>query len=137
MTPEALAALHARCFSMPRPWSAAEFSGLLSMNGVILKSSEAGFILGRVIADESELLTLAIDPAKQRQGHGKRLLAAFENESRKHGAKQAFLEVAASNIAARTLYERAGYRESGRRAGYYKPPEGEKIDAILMRKPLI
>ncbi|AXX99132.1 GNAT family N-acetyltransferase [Profundibacter amoris] len=137
MTPDALAALHARCFTMPRPWSAAEFAALLTSKGVFVQSTAAGFALGREIAGESELLTLAVDPALQRQGHGRRLLTAFEAESRKRGATEALLEVAATNTGARNLYESAGYRESGRRALYYTPPQGEKIDAILMCKTLI
>ena len=137
MTPDALAALHVRCFTMPRPWSAAEFAALLTSKGVFLRTSPAGFALGREIAGESELLTLAVDPALQRQGHGRRLLTAFEAESRKRGATEALLEVAASNFAARSLYKLAGYSESGRRPLYYTPPQGEKIDAILMRKALI
>ncbi len=137
MTPDALAALHARCFTMPRPWSAAEFAALLASKGVFLQSTAAGFALGREIAGESELLTLAVDPALQRQGHGRRLLASFEAESRKRGATEALLEVAATNTNARALYKTAGYSESGRRPRYYSPPQGEKIDAILMRKSLI
>jgi len=137
MTPEALAALHAKCFIMPRPWSAAEFVTLLSSTGVFLQTTAAGFALGREIAGESELLTLAVDPALQRQGHGHHLLTAFEAKSRKRGATEALLEVAATNTAALALYKTAGYTESGRRPRYYTPPQGEKIDAILMRKPLI
>ena len=137
MTPDALAALHARCFTMPRPWAAAEFAALLTSKGVFLQNTAAGFALGREIAGESELLTLAVDPALQRQGHGRRLLTAFEAESRKRGATEALLEVAATNTNARALYKTAGYTESGRRPRYYSPPQGEKIDAILMRKSLI
>ena len=137
MTPDALAALHARCFTMPRPWSAAEFTTLLASKGVFLQSTAAGFALGREITGESELLTLAVDPALQRQGHGRQLLAAFEAESRKRSATEALLEVAATNTGACSLYKNAGYTESGRRPRYYSPPQGAKIDAILMRKSLI
>ncbi len=137
MTPETLAALHAKCFTMPRPWSAAEFAALLTSKGVFLQSTAAGFALGREIAGESELLTVAVDPDLQHQGHGRQLLTAFEAESRKRGATEALLEVAANNTAARTLYKTAGYTESGHRPRYYAPPQGERIDAILMRKSLI
>ena len=137
MTPDALAALHARCFAMPRPWSAAEFVSLLSSKGVFLQRIAAGFALGREIAGESELLTLAVDPAMQRQGLGRRLLSAFETESRERGATIAQLEVAATNTAALALYKITGYTESGRRLRYYTPAQGDKIDAILMRKSLI
>lgn len=137
MTPDALAALHARCFVTPRPWSADEFASMLVSSGVFLQSCDSGFVLGREIAGEVELLTLAVDPAHQRQGNGRALLAAFEAEATKRGAIVAFLEVANNNAAAFALYHVAGYTESGRRPAYYRPPTGPRIAAIIMRKPLI
>ena len=137
MTPETLAALHARCFVMPRPWRANEFASLLETTGVFLIPGDAGFALGREIAGEAELLTLAVDPDRQRRGKGHALLSAFEAEAAKLGAKDAFLEVAENNAAARALYRTAGYTESGRRQAYYRPPAGPRIAAILLRKPLI
>jgi len=110
---------------------------LLSFNGVFLVYNDAGFALGREIAGEAELLTLAVDPAARRHGNGRQLLAAFETEALNRGTTKTFLEVAASNFAAITLYQANGYRESGRRKDYYRPPAGQKIDAILMCKQLI
>lgn len=137
MTPAALAALHAKCFETPRPWSADEFASMLASKGVFLQTSDAGFALGREIAGEVELLTLAVDPARQRQGVGCKLLSAFETEAKERGAKDAYIEVAQNNTAARALYLAAGYTESGQRAAYYSPPSGPKITAIMMCKLLI
>lgn len=137
MTPRALATLHALCFETPRPWSADEFAALLVSKGVFLHHSDAGFALGREVAGEVELLTLAVDPTRQRQGHGRILLAGFEAEAIQRGVREAFLEVSQANAAARTLYHSAGYTESGRRPAYYTPLSGPKIAAIVMRKPLI
>lgn len=137
MTPDALATLHARCFETPRPWSADEFTALLTGKGVFLQTSATGFALGREIAGEVELLTLAVDPTQQNQGTGRALLAGFEATALQRGATEAFLEVACTNTAAIGLYQSAGYRESGHRRAYYSPPTGPKIDAIVMRKPLI
>jgi ribosomal-protein-alanine N-acetyltransferase len=137
MTPDGLAALHAKCFEMPRPWSADEFGQMLQSYGVFLQTCEAGFVLGRAICDEVELLTIAIDPSCQRRGHGRALLTAFEQKSCALGAKVSFLEVAQNNTAARALYQAAGYRESGRRPDYYRTPDGKKIAALTLRKPLI
>lgn len=137
MTPDALASLHALCFETPRPWAAHEFASLLTSKGVFLHSTDVGFALGREIIGEVELLTLAVDPTHQRQGHGRALLAGFETESIRLGATQSFLEVSQVNAAARSLYDSAGYAESGRRPAYYTPPTGPKIAAIVMRKPLI
>ena len=94
-----------------------------------------GFALGRIILDEAELLTLAVDPSHQRQGLGQALLAGFEAEANARGARTAFLEVAATNTAARALYERAGWVETGRRTAYYAATPA-RIDAILMTRAL-
>ena len=137
MTPEALAALHARCFNPAEAWSAASFAGLLGSPGVFLEQAPAGIALGRVTLDEAELLTLAVEPAQRRQGAGARLLAAFEAAAIRRGAARAFLEVAADNIAAIALYRRAGYAISGRRRGYYRTQDGQRVDALLMDRPLL
>lgn len=129
--------LHARAFDgQGRGWAADEIASLLASPHVFLNSSAAGFALGRVIADEAELLTLAVDPAAQRGGHGTALLNGFEQESARRGAVRAFLEVSEENTAALALYTRAGYCELSRRAGYYHTPTGEKADALILSKDL-
>lgn len=131
-SPEHLAALHARCFSAPPPWSAAAFQGLLQSAGVFLCSGTWGFALGRVALDEAELLTLAVEPEARRAGHGRALLAAFEAKAVARGAGTAFLEVAAGNAAACALYRQAGYRQAGIRRGYY----GAGGDALVLSRGL-
>lgn len=152
MTPEALAALHSACFSRPRPWSAAEFAALLAGPGVVLllepgasptpslpraggrrrADPALGFLLGRVVADEAEVLTLAVDPAARRQGTGARLVAAFLAHAAARGAARAFLEVAEDNSAAIALYRGAGFTEVGRRRGYAAPG----VDALVLARGL-
>ena len=130
--PAALAALHARCFTMPRPWSRAEFADLLAGQGAFLLTRPEGFLLGRALAGEAELLTLAVDPDRRRQGTGRALLDEFAVAARRMSAEAAFLEVAAGNVAARALYAAGGWLEAGRRPRYYGPAE----DAIVMRLDL-
>ena len=133
MTPDALAALHVRCFDgAPRPWSADEFATLLSSTGSFLLTRPQGFLLGRVVADEAELLTLAVAPEGRRQGRGRALTAEFAAAARAGGAATAFLEVAAGNAAARALYAAQGWTEAGRRRGYYGPGR----DALVLRLDL-
>lgn len=132
MTPDRLAALHARCFARPRPWSGAEFSALLESPHTFLLTRPRGFLLGRVVADEAELLTLAVAPDARRQGIASALVAEFAATSRVRGAGRAFLEVAADNVAAQALYRATGWRETGRRRRYYGPD----LDAIVMDLPL-
>lgn len=136
MDAAALARLHGHCFTLPPPWSEAAFAGLLAQPGVFLLTEPAGFVLGRVILDEAELLTLAVDPAARRQGTGRRLLAAFAAEASARGATRAVLEVAAGNAAARALYAGAGWAEAGRRRGYYRGTGGVVDDALILARAL-
>lgn len=137
MTPEALAALHARCFdASPPPWSAASFAELLAAPTSFLLTRTCGFALGRAFSGEAELLTLAVAPEARRRGQGRALVAAFEAECVRRGAMEAFLEVSEANDAARALYARAGYVEAGRRHGYYARPDSAPSAALILRKRL-
>lgn len=137
MTDAELAALHARCFTLPRPWSAAEFAGFLSDPlAFLLVEGDAGFLLGRAVAGEAELLTLAVAPEARRRGLGRKLVARFLYQARLRGAVTAFLEVADTNTGARALYAASGFAESGRRKGYYRDGNGAAVDAVVMSRPL-
>ena len=136
MTPEALATLHGRAFAgQGRAWSADEFADLLNSPHAFAVRDVHSFALGRVVADEAELLTLATDPAHHRQGHASRVLAQFEAAASERGAARAFLEVAADNAPAIGLYISHGYTRIARRAGYYDTPSG-RVDAVIMEKYL-
>lgn len=133
MTPEAMAATHARAFAgHGRAWSAAEFRALLQDTHVIRTGDARAFILGRVVTDEAEILTLATDPAHRRCGLARACLRGFEAQAAARGAASAFLEVAADNAPARALYAAAQYAEVGRRKGYY----GAGVDALVLSRPL-
>jgi [ribosomal protein S18]-alanine N-acetyltransferase len=132
----ALAGLHDQSFITPRPWSAAEFADLLSMTGVFLCGDAEGFVMGRALAGEAELLTLAVAPALRRQGRARNLLDAFDNAARIRGAERAFLEVAAGNDPARALYHAAGWLLQGQRKNYYRHPDGRAEDAVIMTRAL-
>lgn len=132
MSPEELARLHAACFVVPRPWTAAEFVAVLATPGAMLVSRPAGLAVGRVAAGEAELLTLAVAPDRRRRGEGRALLGAFEGRARTRGAAAAVLEVAEGNMPARVLYAGAGWSPVGRRPGYYA--DGQ--DAVVLRKTL-
>jgi ribosomal-protein-alanine N-acetyltransferase len=137
MTPETLAACHGRAFAgQGRAWQAAEFKALLDSSHVFAAGCARGFAIGRVIADEAELLTLATDPDHRRAGLARAALAAFETEARARGATRGFLEVAEDNAAARALYAAAQWRECARRAAYYSRTAGPAADALVLEKPL-
>lgn len=136
MTPDALATLHARCFDTPPPWSAASFAAFLTDPGVFLIADPQGraFVLGRVIAGEAELLTLASAPESRRLGLARDLLARFDEQARKRGATTAFLEVAETNTPARALYAAAGWQQAGRRPGYYRAAGKAPVAALILCK---
>ncbi|PWE31201.1 ribosomal-protein-alanine acetyltransferase [Maritimibacter sp. 55A14] len=129
-----MARLHAAAFTTPRPWSAPEFASLLAERSTVFCGGEAGFALGRVVAGEAELLTIAVARDLRRAGRGQTLLAEFEALAAAKGAAEIFLEVAEDNAPARALYARMGYRGAGRRAGYYRRPDGRPLDALVLRK---
>jgi len=137
MTPETLSAAHARAFAgQGRGWSAAEFADLLDSPHTFVAGDARALALGRVIADEAELLTLATDPLYRRQGLARAVLAVFEAGARERGAVRGFLEVADDNAAARALYAAAQWRECARRAAYYPRAPRRAADALILEKSL-
>lgn len=136
MTAAELAAISARAYIHMHPWAEADFTDCLAHPTSLLAPGNGAFALGRVIVDEAEILALATDPAQQRAGQGRAVLAAFERLARQRGAVQVFLEVAASNAPACAFYLAQGYAQIGRRRGYYATPGGGRDDALLMSKAL-
>jgi ribosomal-protein-alanine N-acetyltransferase len=137
MTAAELAHLHARAFSTPRPWTEAEFAGFLSDPlAFLLVEGDAAFLIGRAVAGEAELLTVAVAPEARRLGLGRSLVSRFIYQARLRGAESAFLEVAEDNAAARALYRATGFAEAGRRRGYYCRPDGSTLDALVLVRPL-
>ena len=128
------ASLHAAAFDGPHdaPWREADFADLLGQAGVFAVETTDGFILMRAVADEAEILTLAVRPGARRAGLGGRLVGEGVLAAAQRGAVRVFLEVAGDNAAARTLYDRAGFVEAGRRPGYYRGADGGRRDALLL-----
>ncbi len=91
-----------------------------------------GFWLGRIIADEAELLLIAVASDRRRCGLGRTLYSDFEGRCTQAGVTVIHLEVAESNTAARALYDGLGFEGVGRRAAYY----ADGAAALLMTKPV-
>ena len=118
-------------------WSAEQYLALLrapdSGRVALILQEESdlqGFVIARVVGEEWEIENIAIAGSARRRGLGTRLLGEFLDLARAKGAAAVFLEVRESNQAARALYEKWAFLESGRRRRYYKDPEE---DAILYR----
>jgi ribosomal-protein-alanine N-acetyltransferase len=82
-----------------------------------------------LMVDEAHITTFAVHPAWRRQRIGERLLLAFLDLAADRRAREATLEVRLSNLAARRLYEKYGFRPVGLRPRYYSD-DGE--DALIM-----
>lgn len=127
---DALAVLHARAFPPGERWGSDAMALQLGLPGVFGWIAEpGGMILARVVADESELLTLAVDPGQRRRGLGTALLAQAMRTVADRGARTMFLEVSARNGPARALYAGCGFEQVGRRPGYYR----DGSDALVLR----
>jgi ribosomal-protein-alanine N-acetyltransferase len=131
-----LAALHAASFS--RGWSESEFEQLLTDRTVVTDRAmsarrNVAFILSRRAADEAEILSVAVARAWQARGLARRLLDLHLRRLAGFGLRAVFLEVDEDNEPARRLYARAGFREVGRRPGYYS---GGK-SALVLRRDLV
>jgi ribosomal-protein-alanine N-acetyltransferase len=98
-----------------------------------IESELLAFVIVRIAADEIEILNLAANPIRRRQGLATKLLASALAAGKTRGARRAFLEVRNSNSVARAFYHSQGFRETGRRKDYYSHPYE---DAIVLRLPL-
>ena len=136
-----LATCHAALF--PEPWTEASFQQFLSHPGSIAlvarqgnPQQTVGFIVGQLAADEAEILTFGVIGEWQRLGIGRRLLEGLQRAAVRGGAGKLFLEVAEDNLPALVLYSRCGFKEAGRRKGYYARAEGAPVDALNLSLPL-
>lgn len=119
-------------------WTRSQLAGILPMAGVALmlawdddSGRAVGFSLYRTVADESELLLIAVLPAHHRRGVGRRLLDHFMAGARRDGVTRVHLEVRDGNPAVE-MYRRAGFSPVGRRRNYYHAPDGKRFDAITL-----
>jgi ribosomal-protein-alanine N-acetyltransferase len=135
-----LATLHRDGFA--RPWSAAEIATLIAPPaglGLVAETDGActGFCIVWAVADESEILTIAVAPEARRSGVGAALLTAAMVAASARGAETMTLEVAEDNLAARALYARRGFREVARRRAYYAAPNAPAQDALVLKRRLL
>jgi ribosomal-protein-alanine acetyltransferase len=110
-------------------WSTEQYRAVFSPNEISRialviedRGTIQGFLVARSVALEWELENIAIAGPARRRGLGTRLLGEFLKAARSRGATAVFLEVRESNSAARRLYEKWAFAESGRRANYYLNP---------------
>ena len=118
-------------------WTLAQCAGILPMSGVVLSLARAGdgaatgFSLLRTVADEAELLLIAVDPRARRRGVGRALLDHFVSHAERCGARRLHLEVREGNPAI-GLYRAGGFEIAGRRRNYYRGRDGSRYDALTL-----
>ncbi|HUF64902.1 MAG TPA: ribosomal protein S18-alanine N-acetyltransferase [Gemmatimonadaceae bacterium] len=145
-TPADVEPMHAiEAVSFSDPWSRYALAGAIGSPGIIVTVAELGVpgadrpelggysVVARA-ADEAELLNLAVAEGARGQGIGAALVERAIADATQWGARAMFLEVRASNAVALGLYQRAGFREAGRRRGYYRHPSE---DALILRRELV
>ncbi len=137
-----LATIHAGTFR--QPWSDDDFHALLVEDNVFgfiareegnRRARAGGFVLARLILDEAEILTIAVAPQSQRQGLGHALIDATLRHLYNARASMLFLEVDELNVSALALYRRLGFKQVGKRPGYYETAAGRSA-ALTMRRDL-
>ncbi len=129
-----IAELEMRCFS--DPWSKASIASELDNDlSLWLVAERDGQVLGYVgsqsVLGEADMMNLAVLPEARRQGIALALVAALEEALKKNAVYALTLEVRSSNIAAKSLYEKVGFIEVGRRRNYYYHPTE---DACILKK---
>ena len=115
------------------PWKGEFFLKELSLSHGWLWVAEkegtiVGYVCGWFVADEGEILKVAVHPSYRRCGVGKFLVEKAIGIAGHHGIRTLHLEVRVSNAKAIALYKLYSFREVGRRRRYYENGE----DALLM-----
>ncbi len=122
---QALAAAH----WSPEQYQTVFSGGALSRILLVVESDGGiqGFIAGRILEKEWEIENVVVAKSAQRRSLGSQLLQEFVALARERGGGKIFLEVRESNLAARRLYEKFSFSESGRRRFYYREPQEDAI----------
>lgn len=89
----------------------------------------AGMLVLWLILDEAHIATLAVEPEFRRQGIARLMLVEALKQAKAEGARKAYLEVRAGNLAAQEMYLKLGFEVVGRRPRYY---HDNYEDALLM-----
>ena len=125
-------------------WNSAQVLATLAMPGYRLRgcwpgradSHLAGFAITRIVAGESELLLLAVDPDARRRGVAAALMQDWIDTCRERGVDTAFLEMREDNDA-RHLYQRFGFCDVALRKSYYQGADGVARNAVTMKLTLL
>jgi ribosomal-protein-alanine N-acetyltransferase len=111
-------------------------AGRIAVDSTLGDHRPLGFSLLLLVANDAELLTVAVAPAVRRHRVGMALVEDFLDIGTDAGAANAFLEVAEDNVPAQRLYARLGFRQEGVRRDYYRRAGNKRVAAHLLRRHL-
>jgi [ribosomal protein S18]-alanine N-acetyltransferase len=137
---DAVAKLHARSFY--RGWPRQDIEAYMldpdtpTLVACDAKRKVAGFAMLRLLGDDAELMTIAVDPKYRGKGVGKALMQACFEDLRMTPSRRMILEVATDNPAAIKLYDNLGFKTLSERKGYYARPDGQPATALVMARQL-
>ena len=125
-----VAAIEQACFSTP--WSEESIRQELNNDQALVYTlcvckEVAGYLGAHIVLDEAYVTNLAVLPAFQRKGFGRRLLAAMIDACQKRKCAFLSLEVRESNNAAQALYRSCGFALCGRRKNFYEKPTEDAL----------
>ena len=111
-------------------WTTAQYNELVN-SGVVLVAEESGrlcgFVCAKAVLGEWEIENIVVAAEFLRRGVASELMRALIQGAKSEAAPVIRLEVRESNLPARALYVRHGFREAGRRRGYYSGPDEDAI----------
>lgn len=136
----AIGLLHGASFR--RGWSEDEIERLLLDRSVVTHRATigrafAGFVMSRIAAGEAEILSIAVAASSKGKGLAGQLLRRHLGRLAAMAVRAVFLEVDEDNTPALRLYRKAGFREVGRRTGYYPTQGGKPSNALVLRRDLV
>ena len=102
-----------------------------SYNKVVLNENNIpiAFLISSYLFEEAELLSIAVLKEYRGQGVSKLLINDLITHSKFNGIDKIFLEVKESNIIAKSLYEKFGFKKISQRKNYYS--DGTNADVMM------
>lgn len=116
-------------FEAGRPQPGGDEKGCQSRLALVMEedSQVKGFLIARRLDAEWEIENIVTAEGARMRGFGAALMGEFLKIARQQGGQQVYLEVRESNMAARRLYEKHQFAETGRRKNYYNDPHEDAI----------
>ena len=137
---DAVAKLHAASFY--RGWPRQDIEAYIidpdtpTLVACDAKRRVVGFAMLRILGDDVELMTIAVEPKCRGKGLGRALMQACFEDLRMTPVRRMILEVAADNPSAIRLYQKLGFTKLSERQGYYARPDGRPATALVMARNL-